>query len=383
MTIEVQQYDNYESVPSEWNNSCVSTECSLHQLSPYIGKIKSVIARGLILEYTKPSDLIVDPFSGSGTIPLEAVLLKRRIFASDVSPYASVLTRAKLFSPPSLEDALKQAEKLFLKADKLPKQDLRKVPLWVRKFFHPDTLKETLSAVDYCIKEKNTFLLSCLLGILHHQRPGFLSFPSSHLVPYLRNKNFPKDIFPELYEYRPLKPRLLSKISRAYRMTEPRIIDGNASYIQGRIENITLPNVFDCLITSPPYMNALDYNRDNRLRLWFISRKSDNENDNKLTGRKKAFENSTRALAKKIEKSLIAKGYCIFIVGDHLNHSPGMHPALVIQHIISKYAPSLELVKIMADVIPDVRRSRRNCHNIKTELFLIYRRTNNEGQSSR
>jgi hypothetical protein len=27
-------------------------------------------------------------------------------------------------------------------------------------------------------------LLASMLGILHHQRPGFLSFPSSHLIPY-------------------------------------------------------------------------------------------------------------------------------------------------------------------------------------------------------
>ena len=56
-----------------------------------------------------------------------------------------------------------------------------------------------------------------LLGILHHQRPGFLSFPSSHLVPYLRSRKYPRKMFPEMYSYRELRPRLLAKIMRSYK----------------------------------------------------------------------------------------------------------------------------------------------------------------------
>ncbi|MEN6292328.1 MAG: DNA methyltransferase [Methanobacterium sp.] len=346
----------------------------MHQLSPYIGKIKSVIAHDLILKYSKPNDLIVDPFSGSGTIPLEAALLKRRVFACDASPYASVLTKAKLFPPDSLEAALMNAESVLNKIAKLPDPDLRKVPLWVRKFFHPDTLKETIKAVDICIKGHNTFLLSCILGILHHQRPGFLSYPSSHLVPYLRDKKYPRVKYPELYEYRPLRTRLISKIERAFRRNELNAHNGNVIYRQGKIENIKLPDIFDCLITSPPYMNALDYNRDNRLRLWFINRRCENSIDQQLMGSKRAFELSITKLVKKVEKSLIIKGYCIFIVGEYLNHSPGKHPSQVVQNIVSEHAPSLELLNIMTDGIPDVRRSRRNCRDIKTEHFLIFQR---------
>lgn len=201
--------DNCTSVPLEWSDSCVSSESSMHQLSPYIGKLKSSIARSLILNYSKPGDLIVDPYSGSGTIPFEAILLNRNAFACDVNPYASVLTRAKLFSPVSLEEANERAELLFSEMRKIPDPDLRKVPLWIRKFFHPLTLKEVIKATSLCIELKDEFLLACILGILHHQRPGFLSYPSSHLVPYLRDKNFPKNQFPELYLFRPLRPRLI------------------------------------------------------------------------------------------------------------------------------------------------------------------------------
>ena len=57
-----------------------------------------------------------------------------------------------------------------------------------------------------------------LMGILHHQRPGFLSYPSSHTVPYLRSKAFPPNEFPKLYEYRSLADRLERVLlSRAFR----------------------------------------------------------------------------------------------------------------------------------------------------------------------
>jgi DNA methylase len=80
----------------DWIASCVHDECSLHQLSPYIGKLKSSIATFLVQRYSKPGDLVIDPFSGAGTIPLEAIRLERRIFAVDHSAYAAVLNVGKL-----------------------------------------------------------------------------------------------------------------------------------------------------------------------------------------------------------------------------------------------------------------------------------------------
>src|SRR5271154_7164939 len=59
--------------------------------------------------------------------------------------------------------------------------------------------------------------LASLLGILHHQRPGFLSFPSSHTVPYLRGKAFPRWKYPKLYEYRSHADRFEAKVERAFR----------------------------------------------------------------------------------------------------------------------------------------------------------------------
>lgn len=201
-----------------WNGSFNGRESPLHQLAPYIGKLKSGMAHALLETFTKPKQWVCDPFAGSGVVPLEALLMKRRAVANDLSVYAYTMTLGKLTAEAELDSALKRSSKLIAYVGKhAHKHDLHDVDYWVRAFFHPETLKETLAAFDYAKKRKDYFLSACLCGILHHQRPGFLSYPSSHLVPYLRTKLFPPEQFSELYEYRSLPNRIEAKVKRVYR----------------------------------------------------------------------------------------------------------------------------------------------------------------------
>lgn len=357
--------------PSHWSRSCTNTECTLHQLSPFIGKLKSAIARELIITYSRPGDLIVDPFAGSGTIPLEALLAGRRALSADVSLYAKVLCKAKLEAPASYELAMIKAENALGKSLEVREPDLRKVPFWVRQFFNSKTLKDAVKFSEYCKKHGENFLLACFLGILHHQRPGFLSYPSSHLVPYLRNNKYPPMQYPHLYEYRELRPRLLAKIRRAYTRKPVDVENGGSFHRHCSIERLKIPESIDCLITSPPYMNALDYCRDNRLRLWFV--RPDLIVDwNETTKKRDAFINAMTSLAKKVNVSLKRKGYCVIIIGEQVSRSPKTAPSYLAYEIISTYAPQMRLLSILEDKIPDIRRSRRDCKGTKIEHFLIF-----------
>ena len=369
----------YEEIPIEhapqwWREPSTHAECSLHQLAPYIGKTKSSIAGDLIDRYSKKDGLVIDPFAGAGTIPLEAVLRGRHTFAADISPYARILTKAKLSPPRTLQTALNRARRALAESQTLPRPDLRSIPRWIRQFFHPQTLGEALRFAQVARRPGNEFLMACFLGILHHQRPGFLSYPSSHLVPYLRDKKYPRSDFPEMYNYRALEPRLLSKVQRAYKRFQ-RVHRTRAKFRQSSVERLQLPEQFDTVITSPPYMNALDYGRDNRLRLWFIDPSFAQSVDNGITTRQRAFINGLMSLAAKLESGLKRRGYCIFIVGEAIRRSFSAHPAEVVATIARKYAPSLRLRQVFADDIPDIRRTRRDCRGVKTEHFLIFQRS--------
>ena len=361
-----------------WSSALTtSTDLTLHQLAPYIGRMKTSMARALIRRWTRPGDIVVDPFCGSGVVPLEAAACGRRVVAGDWNPYAVVLTRAKLFVPPSLTAAERRLAKTWRHSRQLLcQQDLRSVPPWVRKFFHPKTLRSALAFRDACVEEGDDFLLSCLLAILHHQRPGFLSYPSSHLVPYLRGNLFPRNAFPDLYEEREVFPRLQAKLRRAFR----RVPDKYSTSRQVlRIDARQFPRVrgINAIITSPPYMNELDYVRDNRLRLWFIER--DLPKGIELIGRNRQIE--FRALIRdvcgRLAPSVRTKGYFILVVGDATrgNGRPGK-TAEIAHDVFQSHLPlrAFTLHKAYEDTIPDIRRSRRGYKGTKAETVLVYRK---------
>ncbi len=352
--------------------SCVHTEYTLHQLSPYIGKLKSSSARWLVENFSRPGDLVVDPFSGAGTIPLEAVAAGRRIFASDKSQYSQTLTTGKLSAPLSLEEGLDLAAKAIDKARVIRPPHLNKIPFWIRRFFHPQTLKEAVAFAQFC-RGQDHFLMSCLLGILHHQRPGFLSYPSSHLVPYLRNRNFPRSEFPTLYRYRPLEPRLKAKISRALKRTPADLPRSRWAFQKVAIERAVFPRRFDAVITSPPYMNALDYIRDNRLRLWFLRPDSKLLRNNSQGSEDVGFHRIMRALLARVEAGLKTKGYCVLVVGDRVSNARA-RPAQVVETMARLQFPALRLVQTFEDRIPDIRRARRDCRGVKREKILVFQK---------
>ena len=225
-----------------------------------------------------------------------------------------------------------------------------------------------------CRRPGNEFPMACLLGILHHQRPGFLSYPSSHLVPYLRDRKFPPDKFPEMYGYRPLRPRLLAKVRRSYRRFAMPPQAAVITFRQTPVQALRLPSRIDALITSPPYMNALDYVRDNRLRLWFIHPKLAHVVNNDVTQRRQAFVDAITRLAAKVERSLKPTGFCVYVVGEEVTRSFDARPSEVVFAIMKRQAPSVRLNTVITDRIPDVRRTRRDCKGVKAEHFLVFQK---------
>lgn len=366
----------HRRAPAKWAKPSTLGEHRLHQLSPYIGKLKSSIAADLIESFSRPGDLVVDPFCGSGTVPFEGALRNRAVAASDPSQYAVVLTRAKLFAPRTVEDGLSQLERRLTAARERAAPDLRMVPSWIRQFFHSRTLKEAICFADECIKAKDDFLLACFLGILHHQRPGFLSFPSSHLVPYLRDRKYPISDFPEMYLYRELRSRMIKKVTRALSsnsIAATKALDA-PEVTRVPVARLQIQRPVDAIITSPPYMNALDYQRDNRLRLWFIDRRSENYMP-EPTDKRKAFESMAADFASNVIPSLKQGGYCVLVIGDVVNRKRlRSHPAEVMFRQIRERNPDLRLQEIIEDRIPDVRRSRRGGRATKRELVLVLKR---------
>ncbi|MGA6980203.1 MAG: DNA methyltransferase [Candidatus Sulfotelmatobacter sp.] len=377
-----QSSPNPRKVVCDWAGSVATSEGTLHQLSPYIGKIKSSIAASLVSQFTHEGDLVYDAFSGSGTVALEAWTAGRRVVASDLSPYAYLLTRAKLFPCRSLEKALEQIEHVSFEANRVRSEiDLRHVPRWVRHFFHPETLRETLAWVTVLRRRRSWFLLASLLGILHHQRPGFLSFPSSHTVPYLRHKIFPPSRFPELYRYRSLRDRLEAKVTRAFRRMPVLDFSVERSCFRRDAGSFTVPEPVDAIITSPPYMRLLHYGRDNRLRLWFLGAYDWRSLDQIVSPNQKAFLKLMNRCFVTWKGLLKANGCCVLIIGDAFGRVVDGDLPEVVSRIATEQVGGFVRVCQYTEKIPNERRVRRGIMGSTSETIVVLQKTTNRQDS--
>ena len=356
-------------------NATTATGSTFQQIAPYIGRMKTSIARHLIEQHTIPNAMVVDPFAGSGVVPFEAAIRGRHVVASDINPYGIALTRAKLFAPKSEGVALRRLSQRWAAAQaRRPEQDLRKVPLWIRSFFHSETLRDTLALRDECFVRHDYFLLSCLMSILHHQRPGFLSYPSSHLVPYLRNRKFPRQQFPELYERREVLPRMKAKVHRMYRRPAFPTTDKVRVYLCDA-RRIPVPSKVDCVITSPPYMNELDYVRDNRLRIWILSKTLSRHTDPSRSFDVESYSDMIEATCIRLAQRMVKGSSFVFLVGDTTRNGRRTDTAeILIDIFASRLFSNFDLVDRIDDEIPDIRRARRDLCGTKREVTLVFRK---------
>lgn len=322
----------------------------------------------------------MDPFCGSGVVPLEAVLAGRSAWANDLNPYAYVITKGKLGAPENEDLVARKTETLLSEIKReAADTDFCEIPGWVREFFHPDTLREVLTAFRILLKKEEYLLTSCLLGILHHQRPGFLSYPASHLVPYLRKRKFPPEMYPEMYEYRDLRSRLVAKVKRAYRRPNFPAHWTKRKYRVWQTNAMSLPledNCVDAIITSPPYFGALDYARDNRMRLWFLGCENWKDLDDSLTARKRDYIPQISNCLKEMYRVLKLQKYCILVLGDVEKNGKTQRTAEILADLaveVTKHGFVIET--IYDDRIPDNRRSRRETKMTKYERILVMRKT--------
>jgi SAM-dependent methyltransferase len=342
--------------------------------------MKSGMAKVLISLYSKRGDTVLDPFSGSGVVPLEAALSGRIAWANDLSPYAHSLTRGKLEAPGSEKKALERAE-ILVRAIKneAPSVDLSTIPDWVREFFHPETLSEVLSAFRILRENNDFFLTACLLGILHHVRPGFLSYPASHLVPYLRKTMYPSDVFPEMYAYRDLGSRLIAKVKRAYSRSLLPMDWENRRCKVWMANSMNLPiddECVDAIISSPPYFGALDYARDNRLRLWFLGCEDWKVLDASMTANSKVYLPQMSQCLGEMYRVLKPKSRCVLVLGDVERDGQIRHTAEILAGLAEQVSKNGFCVEtIYDDIIPDERRSRRKTSTTKFERILIMKKS--------
>lgn len=238
----------------------------LHSLCSYPSKIKPGLAHFLIKAFTTRGDVLLDPFSGVGTIPFEAASQGRVALATDLSPFASLVSAAKL-DPPSSDEL--HAELVALER-RLPsvaaRVDLDHIEPEIRSFFHDDTCRDVVASQKLLLRSGNEsnraarLMVAATAHILHGNRPYALSRRSHGIIPIP-----PKGEF----VYKSLIASLRAKIGRlSLDLLPSGFVPGSAS----QADAFHLPfedGSVDVIITSPPFLGTTEFLRQNRVRLWY------------------------------------------------------------------------------------------------------------------
>jgi len=303
-----------------WLHSFDRHSSSLQQLSIGCPTLPISTVQTLMDLYSQPGDIILDPFAGSGSIPLEALLAERQAWAVEGNPYAWAIARGKLAAPRSLRLALQAADRLLAIAESHAATiDLDSIPAWVRCFFHPDTLGEILTVFQVLRSQPDAFLSACLLSILHHTGNSGLSYPCSPDAPYLRRGTYPPEQFPQLYEYRDVRSRLLNKIRRLYRSHRlPSDWEQRQYNIwQGNTAHLELPDAsVHLILTRPPQVGGFQRVRDHRLRLWLMGVTDWQAIASSLITDLASFRAQMPHCLQEMARVLKPGGYCIFLLQD-------------------------------------------------------------------
>ena len=85
--------EKIESIDWEFTDS--NTQYLSHNIHRYSGKFIPQIAKSVIELFTEEGDTVFDPYLGSGTTALEAILAKRKSVGVDLNPLAILISKVK------------------------------------------------------------------------------------------------------------------------------------------------------------------------------------------------------------------------------------------------------------------------------------------------
>ncbi len=249
---------------------------SLHYAVSYRASFKPELPSFFMQQYLDGKNKTVfDPFGGRGTTALEANILGHKAIHNDINPLSLFIAKANQYIP-----TIKEME---LELSKIDLTDKVQINDWDEKnlspFYHKDTLKEILNLKKIIKKENNpvlNYIGLTALSRLHGHSDGFFSvytFPQISITPESQNRNNLKRN--QKPEYKEIKSRILSKARRSLKDSLPPFFHEFSkknlftNEDSRNLKSITSASC-DLLITSPPFLDKVDYLKDNWLRMWFL-----------------------------------------------------------------------------------------------------------------
>jgi len=250
----------------------------LHEIA-YRACFKAQLPAYFIERLTTPGDRVYDPFSGRGTTALEAALRGRRVSANDTSPLARILVEPRLAAP-SLDAIERRLGEIAWSRAPATAPDLSMC-------YHRDTLRELLALRRYLARrarrgeedDVDGWIRMVATNRLSGHSPGFFSvytLPPNQAVSPQDQQRINRRLG-QKPEYRDVRALILrkSRVLQSGLMPESRALlrqaASGAQLTTGPAA--TVPSLRSgsvrLTVTSPPFLDVVNYAKDNWLRCWF------------------------------------------------------------------------------------------------------------------
>ena len=250
----------------------------LHEIS-YRACFKAQLPRFFIERLTGPGEVVYDPFMGRGTTLLEAALLGRVPVGCDVNPLCARLIAPRL-SPPTLEQVARRLASVPL-GNPVDETDEMLV------FYHRETLRQLYALRRYLADRQRFGLFDDIdgwiemvaLSRLAGHSKGFFSvysLPPNQAVSLASQRKINARLNQQP-EWREVSALILAKSASLLKAVTPTVREGlsamgrRAQILIGDCQRTPLlaASSVDLVVTSPPFLDVVDYAKDNWLRGWF------------------------------------------------------------------------------------------------------------------
>lgn len=308
---------------NEYWTSAQRKSHALHEIS-YRACFKAELPAFFIDRLSNPGDAVLDPFMGRGTTLLEAALRARRVFGNDINPLSATLTRPRL-RPIDVNDVAEALKTVDWTAGEIERDDLL-------AFYHPDTLRQINALRAWLsqhapLHELNPdpvadWIRMVALGRLSGHSPGFFSgrsMPPNQAVSISSQR--------KINERLELKPPVRNVAALILKKSKSLLRQGcmktnvDQTLCVGAAWDIDLPDSsIDLVITSPPFLDIVDYAADNWLRCWFAGIDASSVAIDRHRN-VAAWQAMVRRVLTEIERLLKPGGYVAFEVGEVRNQS--------------------------------------------------------------
>lgn len=245
---------------------------SIHEVS-YRACFKPQLPAFFIERLTQSGDTVHDPFMGRGTTPIQAALMDRKPSATDINPLSVLLTRPRLNPPP-----LGAVDRFLSLIDWNKEVDIDDDLL---AFYHPQTLRHITILRNVLLERAPLdqhspdrvadWVRMVAINRLTGHSPGFFSvytLPPNQAVSLTaqRKINEKRGQIPPVRDIR----KLIMKKSRSL-IKDGVPISCSATLLTGPAHRscaIETGSV-SLVVTSPPFLDIVQYADDNWLRCWF------------------------------------------------------------------------------------------------------------------